>query len=139
MTLPFEPEIDEMLQNRFEKALERVYDVETMMNGGLNEDRPGVKREHVFDFQDGVRLIISKDRTAKGKTFLHVSGSSYNKKMSPEELIKVMAEKILELHKGNISGVMQAVKTSGGIIHMLLELGPDWHSKVILPPTYNAN
>ena len=139
MTLPWEPEIDDMLQGRFDKAMERVYDIEDMMSQDLADDRPGVKREHVFDFQDGIRMIISKDRTAKGRTFLHVSGSSYNKKLTPEELMKSMGEKILELHKGDISGVMQAVKTSGGVIHMLLELGPDWHRHIIFPPTYNAN
>jgi hypothetical protein len=40
-------------------------------------DRPGVHRENVFDFHDGMRLIVSEDEYAFGK-FLHVSGSVRN-------------------------------------------------------------
>jgi hypothetical protein len=38
-------------------------------------DRPGLHREHVLDFHDGMRLIVSVDKYGDGATYMHVSGS----------------------------------------------------------------
>lgn len=48
-------------------------ELEKLLQAGL-VDRPGVHRENVFDFHDGMRLIVSQDKYQFG-TFLHVSGS----------------------------------------------------------------
>jgi hypothetical protein len=62
--LPFEPEPLESLQARFPKALERIWVVPS--NGDM-PDRPGMHREHLFDFESGLRLLISIDRLDKAK------------------------------------------------------------------------
>ena len=57
MTLEFTPEIEESLKARYPKALTAIvgkYEVES-----LSEDF----REHIFDFYDGLRLVISKEPT----------------------------------------------------------------------------
>lgn len=45
-------------RERIPAALDPVYTLDMLETEG----RPGLKPEHVFDFEDGMRLIISKDR-----------------------------------------------------------------------------
>src|SRR3954468_23455740 len=70
--LPFEPESLESMQARFPKALERIWVVPS--NGDM-PDRPGMHREHLFDFESGLRLLISIDRLDKANTIIHISAS----------------------------------------------------------------
>jgi hypothetical protein len=57
--LSFAPESDEQLRARFAEALVGDYNGLTGMDAaGL---RPGRQKRHVFDFQDGLRLIVSFD------------------------------------------------------------------------------
>lgn len=77
--MPFEPEKLEALRARFPKALLRLWYVDHAPLPG--EPAPYNTREHVFDFEDGLRLIISKDRDAGGEPrhdivgHIHVSAS----------------------------------------------------------------
>lgn len=65
----FQEESVESLRARFPKALERVWiPTDPML------DRPGLHREHVFDFPTGLRLLISLDKL-DGPVELHVSAS----------------------------------------------------------------
>jgi hypothetical protein len=70
--LPYHPEPLEALQARYPKALEPIFDV--------RDWRPGWpvpvswQRRHVFDHDDGLRLIVSRDRLADAVR-LHVSAS----------------------------------------------------------------
>ena len=61
MPLPFEPEIEEMMKARFNDALSPVYILKGVEQGG---ERPGQSRKHVFDYFDGTRLIISRDKVS---------------------------------------------------------------------------
>ena len=70
--LPFKPETIEALKVRYPAALERVFDVRELT--GPVDDRPGLKREHVFDFEDGLRLIVSREMHDRGLC-LHLSAS----------------------------------------------------------------
>lgn len=72
--LPFEPELEESLKARYSDAVREPVDIERL--GKNPEDRPGLKRKHVFDFFDGLRLIISKDSSGS-VTALHVSASMF--------------------------------------------------------------
>lgn len=68
MPIPFEPEELLKLQARFPRALEKIWQITFPMI-----DRPGLHREHVFDFKHGLRLLISRDNLHGVK--IHVSAS----------------------------------------------------------------
>lgn len=67
--IPFDPEPLQALRRRLPKALDRVFDPEEVR--ARPETRPGLKRRHVFDFADGVRLIVSAEKGVG----LHVTAS----------------------------------------------------------------
>ena len=60
------------LRARYAKALEFVYDVQAIVDGGIH---PGECAANVFDFEDGLRFIISRERTEDGEVMIHVSAS----------------------------------------------------------------
>lgn len=61
-------------RKRWAGAVARVWDF--MDNGLGSVDRPGMHQEHVFDFHDGLRLIVSTERLPPdGIARLHVSAS----------------------------------------------------------------
>ena len=66
--LPFNPQSEKILKDRFHLAIRDVYDV---MSDKL---RPGINPNCVFDFEDGLRMIISKEKVKK-KIYIHVSAS----------------------------------------------------------------
>lgn len=69
--LPFQPETVERMIGRFPQALEKTWLVTDPM-----PDRPGLHREHVFDFPSGMRLLISRDRLLPVEPAkIHVSAS----------------------------------------------------------------
>jgi hypothetical protein len=70
--LPAEPESLEIIKARFPKALEPVWRISKIVKPGAK--RPGLYREHVFDFEDGIRMIASRDTDGK-ETWLHLSFS----------------------------------------------------------------
>jgi len=72
--LPINPQPIEVLKQRFSDAVKNSYDVLKVAEN--SESRPGQKPEHIFDFQDGIRLIISRDRY-KEKEVLHFSASVF--------------------------------------------------------------
>lgn len=73
--LDFIPQSTEELKKRFPEALKAAYDAKKVAAQKL--ERPGEKREHVFDFEDGVRIVISRD-FAEGVEYIHFSGSVDN-------------------------------------------------------------
>lgn len=70
--LEFRPESDQELAGRFDLAIREVVIPDLIASG--RRQRPGMQRENVFDFQDGVRLVVSRDRLPCGVR-LHVSCS----------------------------------------------------------------
>jgi hypothetical protein len=55
MTLEFIPEIEESLKSRYSKALKTI-------SGKFNPEKPSENfRDHIFDFFDGLRLVVSKE------------------------------------------------------------------------------
>lgn len=63
MGLPFKPQSLSELRHRFPAAINHYHQV-----------RPGKHRAHVFDTEDGLRLIVSVE-SINGDDVLHVSGS----------------------------------------------------------------
>lgn len=74
MGLPFTPESIESAATRYWLAVKDVVDVRDVINSG-GAGSPGKNRKHVFDFEDGLRMIVSRDRLSSDKVILHVSGS----------------------------------------------------------------
>jgi hypothetical protein len=71
--MPFEPEPTATLKGRYCKALFKWYDYR---GGGLTlEEGPCANRDQVFDYFDGVRLMVSLDIEPEGERFLHLSAS----------------------------------------------------------------
>lgn len=116
MPIPFEPEFIEQLTARFHIALRKVWvAVENMT------DRPGLHREHVFDFTSGLRLLISKDILPPDSTpFIHVSAS-----LSDEEPIELEEFERIVQHAYGLIGGKGKIKfmgiTSKGIPHWRVE------------------
>lgn len=77
MALPLEPEPIEVLRARFGDALRRSYGPQEIERDP-EADGPGLHREHVFDFTDGLRLIVSYDHLdqSQPEPILHVSASA---------------------------------------------------------------
>lgn len=69
--LPFKPQTLEQLQGRYPAALRKIFDCTT----GVPRPRPGELYSQVFDCEDGIRLIVSRDKESESDTFLHVSAS----------------------------------------------------------------
>jgi hypothetical protein len=76
-TVPFHAETVEQMRARLPAALARIWEVWELMKGPADKIvGPGGHAEHVFDWADGIRLIISFDRVVQGSSpRLHVSGS----------------------------------------------------------------
>jgi len=72
--LPNQPEKLEVMLKRLPAALSCVYNAQDIERG-LGQ-RPGEKRQHVFDFEDGIRCIASLDRQTDGRVYLHMSFST---------------------------------------------------------------
>lgn len=71
--LPFEPETEEAMRARFEAALTPRYNVFL----ATGKDAPSKKRQHVFDFPDLVRMVVSVDHEPnQNQTYLHASFST---------------------------------------------------------------
>lgn len=70
MGLPFEPETIEQAKARLGAALDPVYHQQDVLDG-----RPAQDRKHVFDFEDGMRLIVSRDELNGVEASTHVSAS----------------------------------------------------------------
>ena len=137
MALPFEPELEELMKNRFSDAINPVYLIKAIEQGGA---RPGQFRKHVFDYYDGTRLIVSRDTLEGAGTFLHVSVSFYQ--VTPPvgpDLLRMVIDKVKELG-GLYPGMVQAFSTNGGILHFLFPDIPSGKMKgAIVPPNPSWN
>lgn len=72
-TLPFEPEPEVELRIRYPAALDPIYDPNDVIEHRVK--RPGAQRKHVFDTEDGYRLIVSREQLKGSPVVLHISVS----------------------------------------------------------------
>jgi len=114
--LPFEPECLECMKQRFTKALESVYDQESIAAG--KGPRPGQYRVHVFDFQDGYRLIVSREYSKDGGTSLHFSMSTMNEVPPFREFLFILLERVKGLYGGPMAGQLQ-LAMKNGVLHVV--------------------
>ena len=73
MVLPFEPQPVSILRARLVAALAEPVDVLGLLAG--HGARPGELRQHVLDCEDGMRLIVSRDRMLDDTVQIHLSAS----------------------------------------------------------------
>ena len=122
--LEFQTEKLDQLKGRFDLALKKVWNPDKMKDE--KADRPGLHRQYVFDFEDGTRLIVSKDKL-EGKLFLHVSGSYHNKlfgsvKLDGKQMVERMLTHLFELTKMRPDCKGEAMATEAGVIHILFAM-----------------
>jgi hypothetical protein len=132
--VPNTPEPPEALRKRYPAALEHVYDQAAIVErGGI---RPGEVAAQVFDHADGLRLIISRERTPSGHVVLHVSASMWSGSrvfeeylllrafLPPKRILAMFAKSIPERFR-ELSGDARPMRflyfTSGVIPHFVIE------------------
>jgi hypothetical protein len=93
---PWQPESRESIKARFNEALTPDIDFQQVCRG--EQQPPGVDRKHVFDFEEGVRMIVSIDRDGNGARLLHLSfGIPPHSLVSPTDLEKLGFQYAAEL------------------------------------------
>jgi len=120
--IPFEPELVETMRLRYKDAVEDVIDLQKVAQKQIKP--PSQNRRHVFDFYDGLRLIISRDGDG-AKVFLHFSASinpcSGEESRCPKEFIDFVVEHIQELASDDPpTGIAEIFFTKGGVLHILV-------------------
>ncbi len=76
--LPHQSEPIEKLRDRWHDAVSFAVEAEKCKADPDNAYIPSQHRRHVFDFDDGLRLVVSRDRVAE-RQCLHVSASGTDK------------------------------------------------------------
>lgn len=123
--LPFEPEDMALMKKRFIKALEHPIDAVLVYAG--QQKAASSRREHVFDFPDGMRMVISVDIIEKGK-YLHISASGTEEYASTikdegfEGLVEDVIIRAGALCNGTPGDQMHAVMSDKGVLHLIFEV-----------------
>lgn len=112
--VPWSPEPLASLQARYPAAVTDLIDQQDV----ADERRPSPSGEakHVFDTEDGLRLIINCERLLDGRVGIHISASLHHnppKKLDIRETWRSIAQSTLEPKLIFIS--------AGGIPHYFLE------------------
>lgn len=117
MALPFKPETMASAKQRIHAALDMVWNAAGVSKqlrdrGRFEAVSPLNRREHVFDFRDGLRLVVNREKASKricevgSRTIIHVSatvrieeslGFNANAKEDWPRLWKLMADRIAAL------------------------------------------
>lgn len=137
MGLSFQPELDEMLKLRFIAALEPVYDSQKVAAGECQ--RPGELRKHVFDFADGMRLIVSREEV-EGVRWLHVSvGFCGAVRMRGEVMVRTVVLRVGALRGCEPPGIIRAFQSEAGVAHFLFPEYPVGMVGMVFPPHSSMN
>lgn len=136
--LPTIPESIEALRARYHEALAPTYLIVDERSGEWHGI--GQKRKHVFDFDDGLRLIISRERGAipalpAHQVIIHVSasfdlGSPYIKKITDQvfslkEMNRFVQRRFRELSADTRELVPWALTIPKGVPHYIIKEGTD--------------
>jgi len=102
LSLPFLPESFELVKSRFDRAIAKSVTAGEMLDKALKTLESGVPpqdREHVFDFDSGLRMIADKE-SLMGLEIIHLSFGLWNHKSGGfldeeafiQETSKIMAQ-----------------------------------------------
>jgi hypothetical protein len=120
--LPFKPETVEEMKNRFAPVLATLFSIEAIEQGKCK--RPGEIRDFIFDFRDGMRLIVSREHLEK-TCHLHVSAS-----MTPESKLTYISVPALrndiiyrlkQIHDIEYEIEDVFMTKPSGVVHLLLK------------------
>lgn len=120
--LPFIPEPLEQLKKRYRAAIEKP--VNAVYANQHPEESPGKKRQHVFDCEDGMRMIISRDYAGNDEVF-HISASVEDaiwKGPFDERLLKQMKERFAAISGSSIPNNSTFIVTEKGIPHWFFRI-----------------
>lgn len=92
-SLPFEPESIESMRARVPAAIAEAVNPLTIAKG--EKPVPGYDRKHIFDFECGIRMILSHDDIGE-HTSLHASICDRMGRFTDEVTLKQMALGLLE-------------------------------------------
>lgn len=112
------------LKARFTKAVSHPVDVQNVLAGIVPV--PSGLRKHVFDFEDGMRMIVSID-IISGTYFLHVSVSgndSYLKSIESEGFDGLVEDSLLRITaftNGTPSDNLRST-ISNSVLHLIFEV-----------------
>lgn len=115
--LPFEPETEDQVLQRFPQALFPFVAMDEVLAGQL--PRPGTLRRHVFDFHDGMRMIASTDYD-RTHCYVHLSFSSYGAVKDMADYLQFhtrMQERVRWL-AGNPSIMPASFETTPAAVHL---------------------
>lgn len=124
MSLEFKPESYEEMKERYPLAVKDLIDTNLVKEGFI--DPPSRDRKHVFDYPDGLRLIVSLD-LAEGRKFLHVSASGndkYIKSVKDEGFDGLMEDvmlRLLALRGKETSDQVKGFMSAGGALHLMFK------------------
>jgi hypothetical protein len=114
--LLFQPENVDALKARFEKALTPIYTMDGLRKG---VPRPYEQRKHVFDYDDGTRLVVSHEMLGK-RVYLHCTGSMDRRcQIRSENFDNVCYTKICALAGRTLK--VQQTDNEEHAVHLLLE------------------
>jgi hypothetical protein len=119
--IPFKPESIDSLKDRFCDALIDSYDVEEVRKGNI--DAPSGQGQHIFDFEDGLRMIVSRD-VSDGQDFIHISGSFGDERLqqlSLEDGLAQIVKKYAMLSGDKSQRKMDYYVSEAGVVHLLFK------------------
>jgi len=123
--LPREPETLAEMKLRFPKAVESVIDIYKVRSG--EQESPNNLRKHVFDFPDGMRMIVSRDVFDDGRVLYHASASgseAYGESIRDEGVRGVAEDLLLRLaalRGEHPSNEISSFVSKKGMLHIMFE------------------
>ncbi len=127
--VPIRPEHIDSLQARFAQALTPVYDARKLLEEMRRDpsSRPGMKQKHVFDFEIGVRVIVSMEQDTRPQAdmldpYLHASFSIFSEEMpfTKGTVVREMRTLMELLSRGRLP-VPDVTQTAKGIVHFFYD------------------
>jgi len=137
--IEYSPEPLTALRARYPRALEFLYDCAAVRDGGAIT--PGEVAANVFDFDDGLRLIVSRERLPEGVETVHLSASIRPGSRMAAEVERQVArrdpEHVASAHKRWAAGIPERFRQLAGDGFRLLFVGfsdkavPHWYAEPV--------
>jgi hypothetical protein len=118
MASEFLPQKIATMRERFPRAIERVFTAAEM------EARVPIPREHIFDFWEGYRLIVTCDEGNAGRRLLNVSGSWGLRCFCSRYVDPMVALHLFRQISGRTDEPEHRCGGEGGVVHLFFTVEP---------------